>query len=140
LGITEKAFVMSDAIPNLRITVDPKTMKSWAKLLHDPNPIHLDSDLVRGLGYPDVIVQGPANLAFIINALKAAFPDGRIEKLAVRYLDNAFGGETLDAGGKVTNRIGIGEDEHIACEVWLTAAGRPIIGGTATVVARVPTT
>ncbi len=116
------------------VTVDPETMKTWAWLLRDPNPIHLDLNIARAQGLPGVVVQGPANLAFILNALKAAYPGGEVMSLEVRYLDNAFGGETVEAAGRVTGiEMGSGTT-RTTCDIWLKSNGRDVIGGTAVIV------
>ena len=52
--------------------VSAEKMKLMAALLHDPNPIHLDPEAVRGLGMGDRVVnQGPANQAYLVNMLLA---------------------------------------------------------------------
>ena len=52
--------------------VSAEKMKLMAALLHDPNPIHLDAEAVRGLGMGDRVVnQGPANQAYLVNMLLA---------------------------------------------------------------------
>ena len=108
-------------------------MKAWAKFLHDPNPIHLDPAVVKAKGLGDrVINQGPANLAYLINMLQAAFPGGFIESLEVRYVDNVFGGEAVEAGGTV-KEVSAARRAPVACEVWLRAEARPVLTGTATV-------
>lgn len=122
---------MTDLPPFTIPSVSADAMREWARFLHDPNPIHLDPDFVRAKGLGDrVINQGPANLAYIINMLLAAFPGGRITALESRFIDNAYAGDRLTAGGRVVE-AGVG---HAICEVWLTADGnRPIIQGTATI-------
>ena len=124
-----------DALPVFRLLVDPEAMKVWAVALHDPNPIHLDAEVVRAQGLGDrVINQGPANVAYLINMLGQAFPGGMVEKLAVRFVDNVYGGEHVDATGTVIAATGTDGVGHIECELLLTAeGGRPVITGTATV-------
>jgi acyl dehydratase len=128
-------LAIGDTIPPFTIGVAPASMKVWAKILHDPNPIHLDPAAVRAKGLGErVINQGPANLAYIVNALHGAFPGGTIEMLDVRFLDNVFGGETVEASGKV---VAVAEDagrRRATCEVWLRAIGRDLVlGGKAVV-------
>jgi acyl dehydratase len=116
-------------------SVSPQGMHAWAKFLHDPNPIHLDPAVVKARGLGDrVINQGPANLAYLINMLQAAFPGGSIASLEVRYVDNVFGGDAVEAGGTVTQVTAEGPIRRIASEVWLRAEGRgPVLTGTAVV-------
>src|SRR3546814_8039781 len=73
-------------------------MKEWAVFLHDPNPIHLDVEVVKAKGLGDkVINQGPANVAYVMNMLAAAFPGSRIEKMDSRFVDNVYAGDRLTA-------------------------------------------
>jgi 3-hydroxybutyryl-CoA dehydratase len=127
---------VGDTLKPFRIeSVSPEGMKAWAKFLHDPNPIHLDPAVVKAKGLGErVINQGPANLAYLINMLQAAFPGGFIESLEVRYVDNVFGGDAVEAGGTVKDIVSAGSKSRIASEVWLRAEGRgPVLTGSAVV-------
>lgn len=116
---------VGDELEPFRIaSVDPEAMKVWAAALHDPNPIHLDRAMVAAKGLGDrVINQGPANLAYIINMLRAAFPGADIRSLDVRYIDNVFEGDDVTAAGTVTSVDG----SAVTCEVWLKAAARDLV-------------
>jgi acyl dehydratase len=81
-----------------------------------------------------VINQGPANLAYLINMLRAAVPGARIESLEVRYVDNVFAGDAVEAGGTVTAVSGDSGRRKLVCDVWLRADGRgPVLTGSATI-------
>ena len=131
---TQTTPAVGDALAVFRIeSVSPEGMKAWAKFLHDPNPIHLDATVVKARGLGDrVINQGPANLAYLINMLQAAFPRGLIESLEVRYVDNVFAGDAVEAGGVVTDiRVEDGR-RKLNSDIWLRADGRgPVLTGTA---------
>ena len=125
---------VGDTLRPFRIaSVSPEGMKAWAKFLHDPNPIHLDPAVVKAKGLGDrVINQGPANLAYLINMLQGAVPNGLIESLEVRYVDNVFGGEAVEAGGTVKDVSEDGSKRRVSCEVWLRAEARgSVLTGTA---------
>jgi acyl dehydratase len=109
-------------------------MKAWAGFLRDPNPIHLDPRAVKSKGLGDrVINQGPANLAYVINMLQRAFPGAMIRTLDIRYVDNVFGGEAVEASGKITQLSESAGEIRLACEVVLRAEARgAVISGTAT--------
>lgn len=123
---------IGDALPAFVIeSVSPEAMKDWAVFLADPNPIHLDVEMVKAKGLGDkVINQGPANVAYIMNMLMAVFPGARIETMDSRFLDNVYAGDHLVASGAVTAI----EGRRVVCDISLTANGeRPVISGTATV-------
>ena len=65
---------VGDALPPFVIeSVSPDAMKQWAVFLADPNPIHLDVEVVKAKGLGDrVITQGPINGAYMMNMHMAA--------------------------------------------------------------------
>lgn len=113
--------------------VDPEAMRVWAGVLADDNPIHLDPAAVRAMGLGDKrINQGPANLAYAINALMTAFPGGRIARLTNRFTANVLEDDMLGTTVTVT---GI-EGGLIRCSFAVEVAGSgPAVTGTAEVVA-----
>lgn len=126
---------VGDVLPPFALLVTAESVKLWAEILHDPNPLHLDPAAVRAAGLGErVINQGPSNLACIINALDAAFPEGTIESLDVRYLNNVFEGSTVEASAKIVDIAVSAGTRRTTCEVWLTADGREaVLGGSAVV-------
>ena len=133
-----KPAVGSELEPFRIASVSPEGMQAWAKFLHDPNPIHLDPAVVKAKGLGErVINQGPCNLAYIISMLQAALPGSYLESIDIRYVDNVYGGDAVEAGGKITSVTPDPEGNACVCEVWLRAEGRgPVITGTALV--RIP--
>lgn len=126
-------YNVGDALPRYVIErVDPEAMKQWAVFLADPNPIHLDVEVVKAKGLGDrVINQGPINVAYMMNMLMAAFPGCRIEAMDSRFLDNVYGGDTVTASGTITAIDG----NRISCAFSLDAEGRSTVNtGTATVI------
>nr|WP_298726602.1 MaoC family dehydratase [uncultured Steroidobacter sp.] len=119
-------IAVGDPLPGLRIeSVSPEKMRQLAAVLRDPNPIHLDPAAVARLGLGDrVINQGPANLAYIINMLRAAFPASSLLQLDARFLANVFGGDAVEAGGRITFVTTETEGTRVGCETWLNVDGR----------------
>ncbi|MEH6758618.1 MAG: MaoC family dehydratase [Parasphingorhabdus sp.] len=127
------SYNVGDELPPFVIeNVSPQAMKQWAIFLADPNPIHLDVEVVKAKGLGDkVINQGPANVAYMMNMLMAAFPGCRIEAMDSRFLDNVYGEDKVVASGKITAI----EDDRISCEFTLDVEGRGTVNsGTATVI------
>ncbi len=124
---------VGDELPRMAIeAVDAEKMKTMAALLADSNPIHWDVDTVRELGMGDQPVnQGPNNLGYVMNMLGDwAGGAERIQKIRVRFLDNVFAGDRLEAGGSVT---AVDVDGTVECDVWLARDGtHPVLAGTAT--------
>lgn len=125
-------YAVGDALPPFTIDgVSPDAMKDWAVFLADPNPIHLDVEVVKAKGLGDRLInQGPANVAYMMNMLMTAFPGGRIEKMDSRFLDNVYAGDSVIASGTVTAI----EGDRIDCEFTLDVTGRGTVNvGTATI-------
>lgn len=114
--------------------VSAESMRAWAGFLKDPNPIHLDRQAVQACGLGDRLInQGPANLAYVISMLQQALPGARLCELDVRYVDNVFEGDAVEASGTVTD-LESGSTLRVTCDIWLRAAGRgPVITGRAVV-------
>ncbi len=124
------SWAVGDPLPPFVIErVSPDAMKDWAVFLADPNPIHLDVEVVKAKGLGDrVINQGPANVAYMMNMLIAAFPGARIEAMDSRFLDNVYAGDKVIASGSVTAI----EDNRVECAFTLDVEGRGTVNsGTA---------
>jgi 3-hydroxybutyryl-CoA dehydratase len=127
------SYSVGDTLPPFVIeSVNPEAMKQWSVFLADPNPIHLDVEVVKAKGLGDrVINQGPINVAYMMNMLMAAFPGARIDAMDARFLDNVYGEDKAIASGTITAI----EGNRISCEFTLTVEGRGTVNsGTATIV------
>lgn len=122
---------VGDPLPPFEIVADPEAMKAWAIFLADPNPIHLDVEVVKAKGLGDrVINQGPMNVAYLVNMLTAAFPGGRIEAMDTRFLDNVYADDRCIASGTITALA----EGRLTCDYVLGVEGRGTVNsGTATI-------
>lgn len=115
--------------------VTRQSMQEWAVFLHDPNPIHLDAEVVKakGLGEKE-INQGPTNVAYIINMLHQNFPGGEIDTLDSRFLDNVYADDHAEAFGAVTGILENNSGLEVTCSIGLRVASRgDVISGTAVI-------
>jgi 3-hydroxybutyryl-CoA dehydratase len=120
--------------------VDPEAMRGLAKLLDDPNPIHLDAQAASALGLGDRQVnQGPANCAYVINMLQDAFPDAEIRAMRFRFKLPVHAGDRVVAAGRITERKRRDGVLTLVCETWLDVSGgsRAVVGS-ATIVPASP--
>ena len=123
-----------NSLPVWRHRVEAAAMVPVADILRDPNPIHLDPAAVAAVGLGDrVINQGPANLAYVVNMLAAAFPGHRLEALESRFLANVRADDLVEAGGTIEAI----DAERVTCDVWLNVeGGAPAVKGRAVLVPR----
>lgn len=126
------SYAVGDPIAPFTIdSVSAAAMQDWAVFLADPNPIHLDVEVVKAKGLGDrVINQGPINVAYMMNMLMAAFPGATIAAMDSRFLDNVYAGDRAVASGRITAVDG----NRVECEFSLDIDGRGTVNaGTATI-------
>jgi 3-hydroxybutyryl-CoA dehydratase len=128
------SLAIGDSVSAPEQLVRPAMMHVWAKVLRDPNRIHLDPEVVRARGLGDrVINQGPANASYIMNMLLAAYPAGRLASIKVRFLDNVFGDEMVAPSAVVQQIEESAEGRIISFNIALHAGGRLVLDGEAAV-------
>ena len=111
--------------------IDPRAMVVWSEILQDPNPIHLDVEAVKAMGLGTRrINQGPANLAYLINAVLLSFPGARIEQIENRFIGNVLEGDLIVVTGTVTKVDSLPEISRVTCDMVLEVEGRgPAVTG-----------
>lgn len=119
--------------------VDAERMKVLALLLADPNPLHFDPAAVAAAGLGDRPVnQGPSSMAMLANAVRAAFPQGRLVRLHVTLRGSLAAGEEALVRGVVVARNHTEHGESVRCELTLQAGDRTVLRGLADVLVEEP--
>jgi acyl dehydratase len=120
---------VGDPLPPLRPgTISRERMIAVMRVMGDSNPIHVDEELARSLGFRGLVNQGPANLAYVANMLLGwTGPAGRIRSLSFRFLDNVVPGDELVATGEITRVSG----DAVTCDFRLSSPGRTHLVGEA---------
>tara|TARA_B110000444_G_scaffold135923_1_gene127556 strand:- start:1890 stop:2321 length:432 start_codon:yes stop_codon:yes gene_type:complete len=130
LDITVEGFLMysvGSSLKNWEFLVPQESMDTWAKILDDPNPIHLDVNSVKSLGLGDkTINQGPANIAYIMNMLEKNFPNSQIIKMNNKMTNSILEGELVNVSGQILNIKEKKSQLIISCTLKLTAEGGKI--------------
>jgi acyl dehydratase len=123
-------------IPTLEFRIDHHSIAVFSLLTNDPNPIHFDIGSVTSAGLGNRLInQGGLNAGYVMTALcQWTGATNSIRTFKVRFLGNAFDGDTLTAGGTVTavhtSRLPI----EAEVEVWLRSpSGSTLMSGHATV-------
>lgn len=123
-----KGAGMSNEITPFTHEVRREDVLRVADILRDPNPIHFDEAAARAAGLSHPINQGPANLAYAVNMMQAAFPGALLLEIDSRYLANVPLGERVSAEGTVTSRDG----DIVTLEFRVVnGAGKDAVVGTA---------
>ncbi|MHC1559142.1 MaoC family dehydratase [Actinomycetospora sp. C-140] len=114
--------------------VDAARMKVLALLLADPNPLHFDPAAVRAVGLGDRPVnQGPSSMAMLANAVRAAYPAGRLLRLQVTLRGAVAAGDEAVVRGVVTGHELTDAGETVRCDLTLESGSRTVLHGRADV-------
>jgi acyl dehydratase len=119
---------MNNAIASITHEVAREDVLRVADILRDPNPIHFDEAAARAAGLAHPINQGPANLAYAVNMMQAAYPAAQLLEIDSRYLANVPVGDTVTAQGTEISR----EGDIVTLEFRVVnGAGKDAVVGTA---------
>ncbi|KAF0118293.1 MAG: MaoC domain-containing protein dehydratase [bacterium] len=115
----DEVEIGSEVPPLVVGPVDRNKIIQMAILLKDPNPIHLDRVYAKERGLPDVIQQGPFNMASLYRVLTEwLHSPSDIKKIHMRLANNVFPGDRLTNRGLVKQKYVKDEQNYIVCEIW----------------------
>jgi 3-hydroxybutyryl-CoA dehydratase len=99
-----------------RLFVDRATIRRYADITQDYNPIHLDPEFAAKTPMGGVIAHGMLSLSLIWQSLYATFGLGRMKDTAldIRFVRPVSENDSVIAGGSRT-------DERGAYDVWVRA-------------------
>ncbi len=122
-------------IPTVEKTPTTRTLVQWAGASGDYFELHYDKDFAQSMGFPGPIVHGRLEAAFLTQMLTDWIGEkGELRKMSVQYRGNAFPGQKLSLGGKVTKKYTEGGENLVECEIWVqNPEGKQITPGTAVV-------
>ena len=115
----ERAEVpVGSEIPELRRVVTREDVVAYAEVSGDRNPLHVDDDFARSVGFPGVIAHGMFTMGHMAAAVTAWAGDpGVVGSIAAQFREPVFPGDTIVAGGRVRS---VDPDEGvIALETWV---------------------
>lgn len=94
---------MDITIAPASLKVEPATIRAYAELTRDFNPIHLDRAFAESTSMGGVIAHGTLSMCLLWQALRRTFGErifGDQVDLDIRFLKPVREGETLIAGGQ----------------------------------------
>ena len=122
-------------IPTLEKTPTTRTLVQWAGASGDFFELHYDKEFAKTMGYPNVLVHGRLEAAYLTQLLTDwAGEKGVVKKMSVQYRGNAFPGQKLLCKGKVTKKYQKDGENIVELEIFVeNPEGKQITPGTATV-------
>jgi acyl dehydratase len=97
---------VGDLLPPLQLAaVDRTTLALFAGASGDHNPIHIDIDVARRSGMPDVFAQGMLGMAWLSRLLTGWAPQSRIRRFDARFQGIIHLGNAMRCSGRVIEKL-----------------------------------
>ena len=97
---------VGDELPVLQLPpVDRTTLALFGGASGDHNPIHIDIDVARRAGMPDVFAQGMLGMAWVGRLLTDWAPQSQLRRFDVRFQGITQLGNAMRCSGRVLEKI-----------------------------------
>lgn len=97
---------VGDTLPALQLpAVDRTTLALFAGASGDHNPMHIDTDVARRAGMPDVFAQGMLGMAWLGRVVTAWAPQSRLRRFDARFQGITHLGNAMRCTGRVTEKL-----------------------------------
>jgi len=97
---------VGDELPALQLTpVDRTTLALFAGASGDHNPIHIDLDVARRAGMPDVFAQGMLGMAWLGRVLTGWAPQAALRRFDARFQGITHLGNAIRCTGRVVEKL-----------------------------------
>ena len=109
---------VGDELPALQLPpVDRATLALFGGASGDHNPIHIDIDVARGAGMPDVFAQGMLGMAWAGRLLTRWAPQSQLRRFDVRFQGITHLGNVMSCSGRVVEKLQLGADRCVRVEI-----------------------
>ena len=97
---------LGDELPTLQLPpVDRTTLALFGGASGDHNPIHIDIDMARRAGMPDVFAQGMLGMAWVGRLLTDWAPQSQLRRFDVRFQGITHLGNAMRCSGRVAEKL-----------------------------------
>ncbi len=112
------AVQVGDELPPLQLPpVDRTTLALFAGASGDHNPIHVDLDVARRAGMPDVFAQGMLGMAWLGRLITGWAPQSRLRRFDARFQGITQLGNAMRCGGRVVEKLAHGDENCVRIEL-----------------------
>jgi len=109
---------VGDELPALQLPpVDRATLALFGGASGDHNPIHIDIDVARGAGMPDVFAQGMLGMAWAGRLLTRWAPQSQLRRFDVRFQGITHLGNVMTCSGRVVEKLQLGAERCVRVEI-----------------------
>ena len=103
---TYDSVQVDDLLPELLLPpVSRTTLALFAGASGDHNPAHIDIDVARAAGMPDVFAQGMLGMAWLGRLLTNWAPQSQLRTFDVRFAGITHLGNAIRCSGKVVEKL-----------------------------------
>ena len=126
---------VGDELPPLELPpVDRTTLALFAGASGDHNPIHVDIDVARRSGMPDVFAQGMLGMAWLGRLVTGWAPQSQLRRFDARFQGITHLGNAMRCTGRVIEKLEHGGERCVRIELQsVNQFGQPKIAGEALV-------
>ena len=104
--ITFDRVQVGDELPALQLPpVDRTTLALFAGASGDHNPIHIDIDVARRAGMPDVFAQGMLGMAWLGRLVTGWVPQSQLRRFDARFQGITHLGNAIRCSGRVIEKL-----------------------------------
>lgn len=97
---------VGDTLPELQLPpVDRTTLALFAGASGDHNPMHIDIDVARRAGMPDVFAQGMLGMAWLGRVITNWAPQSRLRRFDARFQGITHLGNAMRCSGRVIEKL-----------------------------------
>ena len=109
---------IGDTLPPLQLPpVDRTTLALFAGASGDHNAIHIDIDVARRAGLPDVFAQGMLGMAWLARLLTRWAPQSRLRRFDARFQGITHLGNAMRCTGRVVEKFEHGGERCLRVEL-----------------------
>jgi acyl dehydratase len=97
---------VGDQLPVLQLPpVDRTTLALFGGASGDHNPIHIDTDVARRAGMPDVFAQGMLGMAWLARLITGWVPQRQLRRFDARFQGITHLGNAIRCSGHVVEKL-----------------------------------
>lgn len=133
--ISFDAIQVGDTLPPVVIApLDRATLALFAGASNDHNPMHIDIDVARRNGSPDVFGHGMLSMAWLGRLLTNWVDQRQLRQFGVRFTGITHLGHRITCSARVVEKVEVDGERRVRLEVSTTNQyGEPRVTGEAVV-------
>ncbi|MES2247874.1 MAG: MaoC/PaaZ C-terminal domain-containing protein [Pseudomonadota bacterium] len=112
---------VGDELPPVQLpAVDRTALALFAGASGDHNPIHIDTDMARRSGMPDVFAQGMLGMAWLGRVLTQWAPQSRLRHFEARFQGITHLGNAMRCSGRIAQKTERNGERGVRIELQST--------------------